>query len=98
MKRFYRSFLSWWFARTTPSHASMSSLAECEQVRKMRLLSILLLLALALSLPFLLWRSFITLDSGTIQDWLEQGAFLFALWLNRRGYLKSATLLYFLGI
>jgi diguanylate cyclase (GGDEF)-like protein/putative nucleotidyltransferase with HDIG domain len=98
MKRLYRSFLCWWFARTIPSQAPLTSLAAGEQVRKMRLLSILLLLALLLSLPFLLWRSLIRLDSSTIQDWLEQGGFLLALWLNRRGHLKSATLAYFFGM
>ncbi|MDQ2713663.1 MAG: diguanylate cyclase [Chloroflexota bacterium] len=64
----------------------------------MRLLSLLLLLTLMLSLPFLLWSSFIRLDGGSIHYWLQQGCFFLTIWLNRRGHLKSATMAYFVGV
>ncbi|MEO6891600.1 MAG: diguanylate cyclase [Ktedonobacteraceae bacterium] len=64
----------------------------------MRLLSILVLLTLLLSLPFLLWSSFVLLDGNSIHYWLQQGCFFLTIWLNRRGHLKSATMAYFVGV
>ncbi|MBA2284047.1 MAG: hypothetical protein H0W02_01045, partial [Ktedonobacteraceae bacterium] len=91
MKRFYRLLTTRWFALTTPSHSPMSTLAEREWVRKVRLLSICLFFTLCASFPFVTLGSFGVSYIQILCNCLEVSTMLLALYLNKRGYLKGAT-------
>ncbi|MBA2393785.1 MAG: diguanylate cyclase [Ktedonobacteraceae bacterium] len=97
MKHFFQSLVSWWFAAMTPAHVPETTLAERENIRKRRLLSIILLVSIAVAIIYL------ALDFRLKNLSLAQALTFFAvisvlggaLWLNRQGYLKLASLIFF---
>src|SRR5947209_5454433 len=97
MKRIFYRLGSWWFATMVPIYGSLRTIDERETLRKRRLLSILLLLSFLQELPFLPLSFF---DGSPvdqrIQSALACGCMVLALWINRRGYLKCASLFYLL--
>ena len=80
----------------TPAHGPMTTLAEREQVRKMRLFSVMMLLSLTAVIPVVVLYSMIVPVVYVIPGWAELGFVLCAIWLNRRGHLTYATLLFFI--
>src|SRR5947207_5410089 len=94
MKPFLQGLISRWFATMTPAHASMASLAEREIMRKRKLLSIILGISFFSTLVYLA-MGFTLSSSQLLVCSVEAGIILCALWLNRQGYLKSASLIFF---
>ncbi len=96
MKRFSQTFLSWWLVTASPVRTAMSTLAEREYERKRRLFSLVLVPSLLLIVLSTAVTSLSAPPSQTFPGWIESGVLLVALWLNRRGYLQLASLLFFL--
>ncbi|MEO6888636.1 MAG: GGDEF domain-containing protein [Ktedonobacteraceae bacterium] len=94
MKRVYRLLTSRWFALTTPPHSPMTTLTEREWMRKVRLLSVCLFFTLGANIPFVMLGSFGASLFQLLCNCLEVSTMLLALYLNKRGCLKSATFTY----
>jgi diguanylate cyclase (GGDEF)-like protein len=95
MKHFSQALISWWFTTMVPVHTPPTTLMQREHMRKRRLLSIMLLACLILTLGYLVYMY---ISAFTIQMpicLLSICSLLLALWLNRQGYLKSASLTFF---
>lgn len=96
MNNAYRSFLSWWFATMTPVCTPLTTLAQREDMRKRRLFSLMLSSALIVCLGYIACAGVITSFVRQIPIYgLELVLILFALWLNRRGYLKLASVTFY---
>ncbi len=101
MKHFLYTLSSWWFAALTPVvSGSLNTIDARETWRKRRLLSLMLATTLFLLVSLLLLNS-MNGFGGAAQ--VIQGAgicvvMLLALWINRRGDLRSAGLLYVLAL
>ena len=80
-----------------PAHTSMTTLIEREYERKRRLLGILPFFCLVLTLVTAGPASFIVFSVQASPGWIECCIPLAALWLNRKGYLKLASLTLFFG-
>jgi diguanylate cyclase (GGDEF)-like protein/putative nucleotidyltransferase with HDIG domain len=91
MKQIARRLTGWWFSTLVPEHGPLTTIDAREHLRKRRLLSIMLLVYLMQSPMGLL--------SGPNK--IANGVFplilLAALWLNKRGYLRSASLCFLLS-
>jgi diguanylate cyclase (GGDEF)-like protein/putative nucleotidyltransferase with HDIG domain len=94
MKAFFQSLVSWWIATMTPVHTPVTSLVEREIMRKRRLLSFILGFSFLTMLAYL-GMGFTLSSSQFLICSVEMGCILCALWLNRQGYLKIASLLFF---
>jgi hypothetical protein len=97
MKRFSSLLASWWFATMIPLHAPMATLAERETLRKRRLFSLAPAIALLLTLSYIGYMSLTVVTSDLATCVLAIGCQFVALGLNRGGYLKVASLIYFFG-
>ncbi len=96
MNHVSQSFLSWWFATVTPAHTPMTTLAQREIMRKRRLFSLMLFIALLVCLGYLVCAVIITsLAHQAPMYALEVGFILLAFWLNRQGYLKLACVIFY---
>ena len=95
MKRFSDGLSSWWFATMTPAHSPRTTLAERERMRKIRLCSVMLLLVVTVDIPTMVLYSIVMPGLKVLPGWVGLGFMLCALWLNRRGHLTYATLLFF---
>lgn len=95
MKHFSQALASWWFAAMVPVHTPPTTLMQREIGRKRHLLSILLVAALVLILVYIvcIWLAAFTLQMPICL--ITAFSLLIALWLNRKGYLRSASLAYF---
>jgi diguanylate cyclase (GGDEF)-like protein/putative nucleotidyltransferase with HDIG domain len=97
MKSFVEKGIAWWFATMVPAHTSMTMLIEREYERKRRLLATLLLFGLSITLITTLPATF-TVDALQITPgWVVFFVGLGALWLNRQGYLKLASVTMFVS-
>src|SRR5579859_2065833 len=99
MNHVFQTVRSWWFATMTPAGSPMTTLAQRENMRKRRLFSLMPLFALILCLGYLGYL----VCSGTITSFafqipiysLQIVFMLLALWLNRQGYLKIASVTFY---
>lgn len=88
--------VAWWFSVTTPAcQVKGISLVERERKRKLRLLSIILLLSFTMSL-LLLVNYCLTPNIGTVLTIFYELIMLLSLRLTRAGFLKAATYMYLL--
>jgi diguanylate cyclase (GGDEF)-like protein len=95
MKQFFQYFVSRWFALMVPIYAPATTTDEREMLRKRRLLSGILLITLAGS-SFAVSQD-LRAHVSVMQlpfDLTETGVTLLSLWINRRGYLKTAASFY----
>src|ERR1700694_1951787 len=90
-------FRSWWFTTMTPAGAPLTTLAQRENMRKRRLFSLMLFVSLALSLGYIAYAGISSFTRQIPICVLGTGFLLLALWLNRQGYLKLATVPFFFG-
>lgn len=99
MNHVFQQCQSWWFATMIPAGSPMTTLAQRENMRKRRLFSLMPLFALILCLGYLGYL----VCSGTITSFafqipiysLQIVFMLLALWLNRQGYLKIASVTFY---
>jgi len=94
MKSLLQVLTAWWFATMTPAHAPATTLAERENMRKRRLLSIILGISCLSALAYL-GMGFTLSSSQLLVCCIETGILIGTLWLNRQGYLKVASLVFF---
>jgi diguanylate cyclase (GGDEF)-like protein len=94
MKHFFQSFASWWFAVMTPVRIPATTLAERENMRKRKLLSVVLGVSFFLTLAYLALNFALSLTQ-TLMCFVSLSVFLGVLWMNRQGYLKIASLTFF---
>ena len=95
MKRVFQLLVSWWFTNMTPVHTPAMTITERENVRKRRLLSIILFVSLVLTLAYIVYVSTTPISQQTLVCWMGASFILFALGLNRQGYLKLASIVYY---
>jgi diguanylate cyclase (GGDEF)-like protein/putative nucleotidyltransferase with HDIG domain len=95
MKHFAQPLTSWWFTTMVPVHTPPTTLMQREHMRKRRLLSIMLLACLILTLGYLVYMYIAAFTIQMPICLLSICSLLLALWLNRQGYLKSASLTFF---
>ncbi|MEO6891939.1 MAG: GGDEF domain-containing protein [Ktedonobacteraceae bacterium] len=94
MIRWLRMMMAWWFSVTTPACQMQGvSLAERERMRKLRLLSFILLLSFSMSLPLLIIYC-LNPSMGTVLTGIYEVITLLSLRLTRGGFLKAATYVY----
>src|SRR5450631_4030054 len=94
MKHFFQSLVSWWFAVMTPVRILTTTLAERENMRKRKLLSVVLGVSFFSTLAYLASGFALSLTQ-TLLCCVSLTVFLCALWVNRQGYLKIASLTFF---
>ncbi len=95
MKHFFQVWSAWWFATMVPAYIPLTTIVARENMRKRRLQSIILLLAFIITLLMVVLYSF-------SMSWLlmlfccaEDCFILFALWLNQRGHMELASVVFF---
>ena len=99
MKRFWYRLSSWWFATMVPVYGPVTTIAARETLRKRRLFSSILLVGFTAGV-FLTLQQLLS-DALLLQKTMTMIATcipLCVLWINQRGYLKCASVLYFLLI
>lgn len=99
MKLFWHRLSSWWFAAMVPAHGSVTTIAARETLRKRRLFSGILLISFTAGV-FMTLQVLLS-DAPFFQKMMTGVGTcvpLCALWINQRGYLKCASLLYLLLI
>jgi hypothetical protein len=95
MKRFLQALTSWWFTIMVPVHTPPTTLMQRETLRKRRLLSIMLLAAFILVFSYIVYMCIAAFMFQMPVSLTGICSLLLALWLNRRGYLKLASLTFF---
>ncbi len=96
MNHVSQSLRSWWFTTMTPTCTPLTTLAQRETMRKRRLFSLMLFVALMVCLGYIACAGIITSFAHQIPIYaLEMGFILLALWLNRHGYLKLASVIFY---
>lgn len=95
MKLFWHRLSFWWFTTMVPAYGSLNTVDARETLRKRRLFSIILLIAILTGVLFAIQYSL----NGTI--FLQEATSIVslsiplgALWINRCGYLKCAGSFY----
>ena len=100
MKHIFWLFRSRWFDTMTPAYIPLTTLTRRENMRKRRLLSIMLLIALVISLLVLGYVACANVTSLAHQipiSSLQIGCILVALLLNRHEYLEIASVSFYFG-
>jgi diguanylate cyclase (GGDEF)-like protein/putative nucleotidyltransferase with HDIG domain len=97
MKSFVQKGIAWWLAAMVPAHTPMTTLMEREYERKRRLLATLLFFGLIITLITTLPATFTVYALQITPGWVDFFVGLGALWLNRQGYLKLASLTVFVS-
>ncbi len=95
MKHFFQTWISWWFITMVPAHKPLTTVAARENMRKRRVQSITLFFATLITLIIAVTYAFekhIPLMLFCFGEIISQ---LFVLWLNRRGHMEIACLLFF---
>jgi len=99
MKQLFHSLSFWWFATTVLIRTPPTTIQERETLRKRRLLTIILLINLLMQAPVWILGAFNGEPmTQQIVNAIQCSGILLALWINRRGYLKSASLVYILPL
>lgn len=97
MKQISHILSSWWFSTMILIRTPPTTIQERETLRKRRLLTIILLISFLAQAPIWVLGAF---NGETtfqhIVNTIQCSSMLLALWINRRGYLKSASLVYLL--
>ena len=88
-------FQSWWFPIMTPSRTPLTTLAQRENMRKRRFFSLLLFVALMLTLGYITYAGIMSLTYQMTISSFAVGITVLTLWLNRRGYLTLACVVFF---
>jgi diguanylate cyclase (GGDEF)-like protein/putative nucleotidyltransferase with HDIG domain len=86
---------SWWYATMVLERAAALTIEEREQVRKRRLFSVIVLFNCMVAVPW------VFLNIAPYQQVFlaaSVGIFLVSLLINRRGYLKTASVCYLLAV
>ena len=97
MKSFVRKGIAWWVATMVPARTPMTTLIEREYERKRRLLATLLFFTLLITLITTIPTTFTVSALRITPGWVVFFVGLGALWLNRQGYLKLASLTLFVS-
>jgi diguanylate cyclase (GGDEF)-like protein/putative nucleotidyltransferase with HDIG domain len=95
MKFFFQTCVSWWFATMVPVHKPLNTLAARENMRKRRIQSTTLFFSLLITLAILIIYSLEMLVPLALLCCGEICCQLLAVWLNRRGHMELACLLFF---
>jgi diguanylate cyclase (GGDEF)-like protein len=96
MNHVFQSFLSWWQTTMTPARTPLATLVQRENMRKRRMFSLMLCVALMVCLVYIACAGIITSFARQVPIYaLEVGFILLALWLNRQGYLKIACVIFY---
>ncbi len=96
MKRLFQKLSSWWLATMVPVRGPLTTIDARETLRKRHLFSYIILITLLGMALFTLQGIF--LREAAVQmtiNFMGCGESLLALWINQRGYLRSASLLHF---
>lgn len=99
MKQFFFGLRSKWYTTMVPAHAPLITISERESMRKRRLLSVILFIVLLIALFFFIQSFFTRVAHGNQQsaNLIACGVLSLALWINRKGYLRSASLFFLLS-
>ena len=97
MTGFFQKSVVWWFAAMVPAHTPLTTLTEREYERKRRLLATLLFFILLITLITTIPTTFTVSALRITPGWVVFFVGLGALWLNRQGYLKLASLALFVS-
>lgn len=97
MKQFFQVWSAWWFATMVPAYTPLTTLAARENMRKRRIQSIILFLAFVITLMMVVSYSFNMLIPLVLFCGAEDCLLLFALWLNQRGHMEFASLVFFVS-
>ncbi len=95
MKRFSQALTARWFSIMVPVHTLPTNLMQRETLRKRQLLSIMLLAAFILVFSYIVYMYIAAFMFQMPVSLAGICSLLLALWLNRRGYLKLASLTFF---
>src|ERR1700680_1061627 len=91
MNHVSQSLQSWWYTAMTPAHTPMTTIAQRENMRKRRLFSLMLFIALVVCLGYIASASIFTSFAFQIpMHCLQMGFILLTLGLNRQGNLNIA--------
>jgi diguanylate cyclase (GGDEF)-like protein len=97
MKHVFQLCQSWWYTTMTPACTPITTLVQRENMRKRRLFSLMLFIALTVCLVYIACASVVISFVRQVPIYgLEVGFILLALWLNRQGYLKLACVIFYL--
>lgn len=97
MKCFFHKLSIWWFATMTPERAPLTTIQARETMRKRRLLSSILLISFTTVFFFTIRGIFFGTPEELLPNLFGDCSVLFAIWINRQGYLKWASSLYLLA-
>ncbi len=97
MKHIIQKFWSWWLTTMTPAYTPLATLVQREYMRKRRLFSLMLLVALIISLGYIVYAGVTAFVEQIPICSLGAVIILVALWLNRQGYLKLANVIFYCG-
>ena len=95
MKQFFQIWSTWWFATMVPTYTPLTTIVARENMRKRRLLSVILFLAFIITLMMAVLYSFSLLMTLVLFCCIEDCFLLLALWFNQRGYVELACLVFF---
>jgi diguanylate cyclase (GGDEF)-like protein len=97
MKHSLRRLSAWWFATMVPTYVPPTTIEQREAIRKRRLFSIIMVIPLPTIILSSLVEIFVPIKGVQIGPGIESGvSLLLALWINQRGYLKSASIFFLL--
>src|SRR5450631_2351049 len=97
MKHLFQVWSTWWFATMVPAYTPLTTLAARESMRKRRVQSIILFLAFIITSMMVVVYSFNMFILLVLFCCAEDCCILFALWLNQRGHLEFASVVFFVG-
>ncbi len=95
MKQFFDTLSTRWYAITVPVHGPLKYIEEQETLRKRRLLSIVVLISLLMQTAIeCLHNVYVFQLLNHVIYFTVAGFLLVALWINRQGHLKGASIFY----
>nr|HET6905283.1 diguanylate cyclase [Ktedonobacteraceae bacterium] len=96
MKHVSRSLQSWWYTTMAPARTPLTTISQRENMRKRRLFSLMLLIALVVCLGYIASAGIFTALAHQIPMYgLEVSFIVLALWLNRQGHLNLASVIFY---
>jgi diguanylate cyclase (GGDEF)-like protein/putative nucleotidyltransferase with HDIG domain len=97
MKHFFQAWSTWWFATMVPAYRPLTTIVARENMRKRRLQSIIVFLSFIITLLMAILYSFNALALLVLFCCAEDCFLLFALWLNQRGHMELASVVFFVS-